>query len=155
MEGASVSAYKGLRGYWKRRSYRRLDRSGSRRRMRVVELGSTRRRRRWSWQIKITPKLARLSSPKKLLHWPKKFLIWLRDGYVKMMLGFADSRVCGVYGGSVADSGLSGFGRPPPKEYDQRVIVEVYKALMAAQAQAKAVTKVGPNRAPLAAISEE
>ncbi|KAL3725331.1 hypothetical protein ACJRO7_030356 [Eucalyptus globulus] len=153
MEGASVSAYKSLRGYWKRRSYRRLDGSGNRRRMRVVELGSTRRRRRWSWRIKISPKLRRLSSPKKLLLWPKKFLIWLRDGYVKMMLRFADSRVCGMYGASVTDSGLSAFGRQPPKEYDQRVILEVYKALMAAQA--KAVTTAGPKRVQLAAISEE
>ncbi|KAI6694652.1 hypothetical protein NL676_022362 [Syzygium grande] len=155
MEGASVSAYKGLRGYWRRRSYRRLGGSGSRRRMRVAELGSTRRRRRrWSWRIKISPKLSWLRSPRKFLLWPKKLLIWLRDGYVKMMLGIADSRVCGAYGGgSVADAGLSGFGRRPPKEYDQRVIVEVYKALMAAQA--KAVTRAAPSRLPLAAIREE
>ncbi|KAI3414379.1 uncharacterized protein J3R85_016378, partial [Psidium guajava] len=150
MEGASVVAYKGLRGYWRRRTYRRLGGSGSRRRMPVVELGSARRRRRWSCRIKVSPKLGFLRSPKKFLLWPKKFLIWLRDGYVNMMLGFADSRVGGAYG---ADVGLSGFGRRPLKEYDQRVIVEVYKALIAAQAKAVTTTRVTPNRFPLETIS--
>ncbi|XP_030543250.1 uncharacterized protein LOC115750199 [Rhodamnia argentea] len=145
MEGASMGAFKGLRGYWRRRSYRRLGvGSGIRRCMPVVELGSTRRRRRWSWRIKISPKLACLRSP-------KKFLIWLRDGYVNMMLRLADSRVGYAYG---ADVGLSGFGSRPLKEYDQKVIVEVYRALMAAQAKAMTTTRVAPSLFPLATISE-
>ncbi|KAE8009418.1 hypothetical protein FH972_005855 [Carpinus fangiana] len=124
MEGVSASMYKGLRAYWRRRGYEKLNGSGRRRRARVELLGSTRRRR--FWRIKTAPKLRRLrgSSPKKLLR-------WLRDWYVNMMLRLASSRaftagVAGGYGGATYD-GIGGFGRGPPKEYDEKVIVEIYK----------------------------
>ena len=130
MEGLSASMYKGLRGYWRRRGYEKLNGSGRRRRARVELLGSSRRRR--FWRIKTAPKLRRLrgSSPKKLLR-------WLRDWYVNMMLRLASSRaftagVAGGYGGAAYD-GIGGFGRGPSKEYDEKVIVEIYKNVVMPQ----------------------
>ncbi|XP_059438837.1 uncharacterized protein LOC132171520 [Corylus avellana] len=129
MEGVSASMYKGLRGYWRRRDYEKLNGSGRRRRARV-ELGSTRRRR--FWRIKTAPKLRRLraSSPKKLLR-------WLRDWYVNMMLRLANSRaftagVAGGYGGATCDA-IGGFARAPSKEYDEKVIVQIYKSVVMPQ----------------------
>lgn len=129
---------KGFKEYWKRREgYERLDRRGRRRRNRV-ELGSTRRRR--FWRIKIAPKirLLRMASPKNLL-------VWLRDSYVRMMIGLANSRVMSMnvgaavgYGGGFAggDSiGGFGFGKPPAKEYDEKMIIQIYKSLMMGQGQ--------------------
>ncbi|KAF9670240.1 hypothetical protein SADUNF_Sadunf13G0047800 [Salix dunnii] len=58
---------------------------------RSVELGlstTTSRRRRLTWRIKIKPKLKILKMSS-----PKKFFVWLRDAYLKMMLRFANSRV--------------------------------------------------------------
>ncbi|KAJ4727753.1 Binding protein [Melia azedarach] len=131
MEGVSMKAYKGVRNYWKRRKgYERLNGSDRRRRTTRSDVGSTRRRR--LWRIKIKPKLRvfRMSSP-------KKFFIWLRDAYVKMMMGFANSRVCasGYGGGAVAGDGVYGFGKGPLKEYDEKMIVEIYKSLVMAQGQ--------------------
>lgn len=121
MEGVSASMYKGLRGYWTRRRYERLNGMGRRRRSRV-ELGSTTTRRRRVWRIKISPKLVlfrRVPSPKKLL-------IRLRDAYVKMMLGFANSR---VFSPVISTSGTATFGKRPLKEYDERMIIEIYKSM--------------------------
>lgn len=136
MEGVSTTVYKGLRGYWRRKGYEKLSGEGRGRRVSRSELGSTstrRRRRRFSWRIKIKPKLkiSRLPSP-------KKFFIWLRDAYVKMMMGFANSRVCasaGYGGGAMAGNGVYGFGKGPLKEYDEKTIVEIYKSLVMAQGQ--------------------
>lgn len=67
---------------------------------------------------------------------PKRFFIWLRDAYVSMMMGFATSRVCRAgYGGPIADAGITSFGRGPLKEYDQRMIIEIYKSMMVTQGQ--------------------
>lgn len=134
MEGVSTTVYKGLRGYWRRKGYEKLNREGRGRRTSRSELGSTStRRRRFSWRIKIKPKLkiSRLPSP-------KKFFIWLRDAYVKMMMGFANSRVCasgGYGGGAIGGNGAYGFGKGPLKEYDEKVIVDIYKSLVMAQGQ--------------------
>ncbi|KAF8394623.1 hypothetical protein HHK36_020837 [Tetracentron sinense] len=131
MEGVSANLYKGLKGYWRRKDYERLDGSGLRRKNKVehATLGSTRRRR--FWRIKITPKL-------RFFHMrsPKKFFLRLRDAYVKMMLGFANSSVFNPgYGGGYGNSVGVGLGRVPLKEYDEKVIVEIYKSFMMAQGQ--------------------
>ncbi|XVF22138.1 hypothetical protein REPUB_Repub12eG0147900 [Reevesia pubescens] len=125
MEGISATMYKGLRGYWKRRGYVKLN--GSRRaRPSRVELGSTRRKR--FWRIKVKAKL-RIPSP-------KKFFVWLRDAYVKMMLGLANSRMVSTgYGGAMGDQGIAAFGKRPIKEYDKKMIIEIYKSLVMAQSQ--------------------
>lgn len=130
MEGVSASMYKGLRGYWTRRGYEKLDGLGRRRKSRV-ELGSTRRKR--VWRIKVAPKLGFL----RRMPSPKKLLVWLRDTYVKLMLGFANSRVfSSAYGGGViCNDGTGAYGKGPLKEYDEKMIVEIYKSLALAQGQ--------------------
>ena len=125
MDGVSVRVYKGLKRYWRRRGYNRLNVTG-RRRMNRAELGrSGSNRRRRFWRIKITPRL-RFS--------PKKFLLGLRDAYVNFMLRIANSPVIsGGYGVPVGD----GFGRVPLKEYDEKMIVEIYKSLLVTRDAAK------------------
>lgn len=71
---------------------------------------------------------------------PKKFLVWLRDSYVKMMMRLANSRVVGSSG-----YGGSGFGSGPMKEYDEKVLVEIYKSILMAQAQGNLVHRDTPN----------
>lgn len=70
---------------------------------------------------------------------PKKFFVWLRDAYVKMMLGLANSRMINSgYGGGSGfgdGGGIAAFGARPVKEYDERMIVEIYKSLVMAQGQ--------------------
>ncbi|TKY52484.1 hypothetical protein E2542_SST24006 [Spatholobus suberectus] len=136
MEGITVSVCRGLKEYWRRRGYRRLNGSGRRRRNRV-ELGSTRtgRGRFWRWRIKLAPKIRIQKIPS-----PKKVVLWVRDAYVRMMLGLANSRVMTVsasasgFGGALsgADSSFAGFGRAPPKEYDEKMIIQIYKSLLMA-----------------------
>ncbi|XP_008790857.1 uncharacterized protein LOC103707921 [Phoenix dactylifera] len=127
-EASEMEAYKGgLKGYWKRRAYQRLDGSGGgTRRRRRAELGGGRKRR--FWRIRIAPPrlrfLARVASP-------KRFLARIRDAYVRMMLSFASSGAIAAgyteYGGDAA----AGFRRPQLKEYDEKMIVEIYKSLVA------------------------
>ncbi|KAF8401393.1 hypothetical protein HHK36_012331 [Tetracentron sinense] len=131
MEGMSTTLYNGLKRSWRRKDYERLNGSGQRRKSRVqfATLGSTRRRR--FWRIKITPKLRFFNITS-----PKSFFTELRDSYVKMMLGFANCRVFNPgYGGGYGNSLGFGVGGPTLKEYDQKVIVEIYKSLMMAQKQ--------------------
>ncbi|KAL3652908.1 hypothetical protein CASFOL_002589 [Castilleja foliolosa] len=131
MEGVSKSVYKGIKGYWRRKGYKRLN-GGGKRKLRVVQLGSadtgegSRRRRRF-WRFKLTPRLKL-----KLRFSPKKFLIRLRDAYVNMMMKIANSR---VIGGGYPGDGVMGFGLRPVKEYDERMIVEIYKSIVMAQGQ--------------------
>ncbi|GAB4830033.1 hypothetical protein Ancab_019677 [Ancistrocladus abbreviatus] len=136
MEGITAKAYKGIRGYWKRKGYERLNGPSSRKqrksRVELAQMGSApdsnprRRRRLWRWRIKLSPKI-RICSP-------KKWLTKLRDAYVKMMLSLANSAPfsSGVFG--AVDYGTA-FGRPALKEYDEKMIVEIYKSLVMAQGQ--------------------
>lgn len=126
-----------LRGYWRRKKYVRLDgydrRSWRRRRVEVATMGGTgggggsdRRSggRKRFWRIRIVPRLRflRLSTPKRLL-------IRLRDAYVNMMLRLANSP-------ALAGAGGYSYGAPAMpvrkvKEYDEKMIVEIYKTLVA------------------------
>ncbi|MQL96059.1 hypothetical protein Taro_028730 [Colocasia esculenta] len=142
-----MEGYKGgLKGYWKRKRYQRLDGGGGARsrgwRWRSqrprVQLsaagdqgeGAGGRRRRF-WRIKIAPKLRFL---RRAVAAPRQLLTAVRDAYVRMMLRFANSRVfsagggLGYFGG---DPAPLGFGPPALKEYDEKMIVEIYKSLMA------------------------
>ncbi|KAL3648085.1 hypothetical protein CASFOL_009053 [Castilleja foliolosa] len=137
MEGVSNSVYKGIKGYWRRKGYERLgDGGGRKRKVRTVKLapsatGESSRRRRRFWRIKLTPRLKL-----KLRFSPKKFLIGLRDAYVNMMMKIGNSRVIGGgYGGGYPGDGVMGFGLRPVKEYDERMIVEIYKSIVMAQGQ--------------------
>ncbi|XP_042991304.1 uncharacterized protein LOC122318183 isoform X1 [Carya illinoinensis] len=131
MEGVSATTYKvGLRGYWRRRGYEKLNGSGHRRRTRSGQLGSSRWRSRfWRWRIKITPRLRVLRLPS-----PKSLLVRLRDWYVKLMLRLANSRVCSVGGyGTNTVAACDGFPRGTLKEYDEKMIVEIYKSMVMGQ----------------------
>ncbi|GFP96327.1 hypothetical protein PHJA_001776800, partial [Phtheirospermum japonicum] len=124
--GVSNAVYKGIKGYWRRKGYERLDGGGGRKRK-----GEVSKRRRRFWRIKQTPRLKL-----KLRFLPKKFLIGLRDAYVNMMMKIANSRVIGGgYGGGYPGDGVMGFGLRPVKEYDERMIVENYKSIVMAQGQ--------------------
>ncbi|GMJ01331.1 hypothetical protein like AT2G47485 [Hibiscus trionum] len=128
MEGISVTVYKSLKHYWKRKGYVKLNGcSTGARRSKVVKLGSTRRRRR---RIRVKAKLRIVPSPKKLF-------VWLRDAYVKMMQGLANSRVVvnTGYGGAIGDRNVATFGKRPVKEYGGRMIADIYKSLAMAQGQ--------------------
>jgi len=115
--------------YWqKSRGYERLDGSAKKaksggRNVKRVKFDRTKKRR--FWRIKIVPKLRVLKKAS-----PKKFLTWLRDAYVNMMLSFANSRVIessygfGEYG---YGSGLAS------REYDEKKLVEIYKSMLMAQ----------------------
>lgn len=144
MEGASASLYRAMRGYWRKRGYERLAGPGSRGEGRAdLDPPAPRRGRlrgrRWRrlscWRVRLTPrvKLVRLAAS------PRRFFLWLRDAYVKMMLGFASSAALGGgfgYGhGCGGDAGAAGFGRAPAKEYDRKMLVEIYKSVLVAQGQ--------------------
>ncbi|XP_004299916.1 PREDICTED: uncharacterized protein LOC101303708 [Fragaria vesca subsp. vesca] len=114
MEGVSATVHKGLRGYWRRRGYKKLSGNGKK------------RRRVWRRRIKLAPKLKL-----RITRFPK-FLVWLRDAYVNLMMRFANSRVFTTsYGGSVCHGGS--FGTRPLKEYDDKIIIDIYKSLMLSQ----------------------
>ena len=137
--------YRGLRWYWKRKGYEKLG--GRRRRGNRVELGSGRKKTRRVWRIRVAPKLGFL---RRAVAAPRRLLVWLRDAYVRLMLGFANSRVCSAgYGGGLGlgggDGAAGGFGRGPAKEYDERMIVEIYKSIVM-QAQGQLVHRDAPNK---------
>ncbi|XP_050377768.1 uncharacterized protein LOC126795005 [Argentina anserina] len=128
MEGVSTSVYKGLRGYWRSRGYVKLSGSGRHHKNWMEP------RKRRVWRIKLAPKV-KLSFLRRIPS-PNKFLVWLRDAYVNLMLGFANSRVfTTTYGGSICHDGTGSFGKRPLKEYDDKMIVEIYKSLMLTQGQ--------------------
>ncbi|XP_038897065.1 uncharacterized protein LOC120085238 isoform X2 [Benincasa hispida] len=142
MEGVSVSVYNGLRRYLRRKSYRKLAGSVGRK-TETVQLGAAGgRRRRRIWRIKISPKLRlfrRLPSLKKLL-------LWLRDSYVRAMLAFANSRVIGSGSGGGGGDGIwAGAGRSTLKEYDEKMITEIYKSLVVAQGRLPPPESVRPS----------
>lgn len=119
-----------LKKYWRRsiRGYQRLHVS-DRRKRETLKLGSNQRRK--TWQIKIATKIRipKISSPKKIV-------LWVRDSYVKMMLALANSMGASAtgYGGDAVSTARDGFRRaPPPKEYDEKMIIDMYKSLVMVQ----------------------
>ncbi|XP_031486251.1 uncharacterized protein LOC116254808 [Nymphaea colorata] len=114
VEGVSAVLYRSIKRYWRRRHYERLDGSASsRRRVRFTTAGGRRR-----WRIKL-PSRFRIASPRKIL-------MRLRDGYTRMMLRLASSS---AFVGGQALGYSDPFGAPPLKEYDEKVMVEIYKSL--------------------------
>ncbi|KAL3333817.1 hypothetical protein AABB24_030531 [Solanum stoloniferum] len=138
--GLSVSTpslYSGLNCYWKRRrrgGYERLNGSGCRRKNRVG-LGRGR-----FWKINLKPRLKLSRNCLKLWRfWPKKLLLNMRDAYVNMMMKIANSRCMSSGIGGFG----SGFGTRQLKEYDEKVLVEIYKSMIIAQGQLVARDGVG------------
>ncbi|KAJ0979898.1 hypothetical protein J5N97_015372 [Dioscorea zingiberensis] len=123
----------GLKAYWKEKAYRRLDATEGkqrrrRRRLPKAELGDGRRRVFWRIRsrIRIAP---RLRSLRKVT--PKRILAWIRDAYVRLMLAFARSAALGGGYGYSGEAAAMGFSQPMVKEYDEKVLVEIYKSILA------------------------
>lgn len=140
MEGVSTRVYSGLKSYWRRRGYKKLNRKNNNR-VELSSSGPTRKRR--FWKVKLTPKLKVKINLK--LFSLKKFLRGLRDAYVNAMLRIANTR---GFGGDYYGGGIDGFGmRPVIKEYDEKALVEIYKSILKARdaAAAAATAKIGPE----------
>ncbi|CAO2203346.1 unnamed protein product [Urochloa humidicola] len=140
----------GIKAYWKRRGYYRVDAAAAQRRppLPTAELGgggvaqpqppppedgsSARRcRRRRGWRVR------RGQLGRRLLHAlsPRRWLVRLRDAYVSAMLRLASSPAVGYGAGAPycapATHGAS-FARPAQlKEYDEKVLVEIYRSILA------------------------
>ncbi|KAF5801023.1 hypothetical protein HanRHA438_Chr06g0252331 [Helianthus annuus] len=110
MTRITARVYQGVKGYWRRRRYKRLG-------------GKSQRR---FWRIRITRKLKL-----KLRFSPKKLLIRIRDAYVNMMMRMANSSLVAGTGGY----GEAKFGMKPGVKYDEKVIIELYKSLVMRQSQ--------------------
>jgi hypothetical protein len=126
MEGITSSMQRGFKKYWKRRKGYQILNKSNRRKKNTVKLGggatTTGTKRRW--RIKISPKIKipKISSPKKWM------VVWLRDTYVRMMLGLANSKVMSL---STFGDPTGGFGRTQqPKEYDDKMLVHMYNSLV-------------------------
>lgn len=134
----------GIKAYWKRRGYYRLDAAAAQRRppLPTAELGGgapqqqqeeggrRRRRRRQGWRVRrgLGRRLLRVLSP-------RRWLVRFRDAYVSAMLRLASSPAVGYGAGApycaAANHGAA-FARPPQlKEYDEKVLVEIYRSILA------------------------
>ncbi|KAE8778145.1 hypothetical protein D1007_49012 [Hordeum vulgare] len=134
MAGASATSTRkgGIKAYWKHRGYDRLDAAAAQRRppLAKAELGAgepaTAGRRR-GWRVRrrgLGRRLLRALSPRRLL-------ARLRDAYVSAMLRLASSAAVG-YGSAPFCAGAEPFARPRPlKEYDEKVLVEMYRSILA------------------------
>ncbi|KAI3856174.1 hypothetical protein MKX03_027756 [Papaver bracteatum] len=136
MEGVSVSAYKGLKGYWRRRGYQKLN-GGSKQRCRGNNVEglerrapSSNRRRRFTWRIKITRPKLRFFRVNYRLNAREVFQRF-RDAYVRLMVSFAKSRVfINGFGGGGSGSSV-GYGLGKPHQYDEKTMVEIYRSMIA------------------------
>ncbi|KAI3682769.1 hypothetical protein L1987_83006 [Smallanthus sonchifolius] len=125
MADLKTGVYKGVKRYWRRRSYRRLATTTT------DEFRS--KPRKWSWKIRMPRRL-------KIRFSPKKLIARVHDAYVRMMMRVASSLVVrtGVVGG-YGGGGFGEFGMRPVKEYDEKMIIQMYNSMVVRQAQLKAV----------------
>ncbi|KAL6619405.1 hypothetical protein ACP70R_034544 [Stipagrostis hirtigluma subsp. patula] len=137
----------GIKAYWKRRGYDRLDAAAAQRRPRLptAELGGAggegvaaaqqtqqegQRRRRRGWRVGrraggLGRCILRALSPRRLLS-------RLRDAYVSAMLRLASSAAVGGYGAAPFCPAADPFSRPRPlREYDEKMLVEIYRSVLA------------------------
>uniref|UniRef100_A0ACD5TA45 Uncharacterized protein n=1 Tax=Avena sativa TaxID=4498 RepID=A0ACD5TA45_AVESA len=136
MAGATATGTRkgGIKAYRKLRGYDRLDAAAAQRRppLATAELGggaaaaATAGRRR-GWRVRrrgLGRRVLRALSP-------RRWLARLRDAYVNAMLRLASSAAVG-YGSTPYCSGPEPFARTrPPKEYDDKVLVEMYRSILA------------------------
>ncbi|RAL42077.1 unnamed protein product [Cuscuta campestris] len=139
MEGVSVSVYNGIKEYLKtkRSGYERITRPGARGRKCRVELGGGRKEA--PWRIKLRPKLKLRIN---LRFSPKKLLLRLRDAYVGLMLRVSNTRAIGGFAGNT----VSDFTARSVKEYDERMIIQIYKSLLIAHGQTRLASADAPPR---------
>ncbi|KAF8720039.1 hypothetical protein HU200_024811 [Digitaria exilis] len=144
--GGGGAAYKGgIKAYWKRRGYDRIDAAAAQRRPRLptAELGggearpspapepaAGRRRRGWRVRRRVGVfgrRILRALSPRRLL-------VRLRDAYVNAMLRIASSAAVAGYGAAAPYcTAPDPFTRPRPltRDYDEKALVEIYRAILA------------------------
>ncbi|RLM92050.1 hypothetical protein C2845_PM08G11340 [Panicum miliaceum] len=134
----------GIKAYWKRRGYYRVDAAAAQRRppLPTAELGGgvaqppkpedgSGRRRRRGWRVRrgqLGRRLLRALSP-------RRWLVRLRDAYVSAMLRLASSPAVGYGAGApycASTTHGAAFARPPQlKENDEKVLVEIYRSILA------------------------
>ncbi|CAM0955908.1 unnamed protein product [Alopecurus aequalis] len=142
MAGASATGSTrkgGIKAYRKLRGYDRLDAAAAQRRppLATAELGggaggaaatATAGNRRRGWRVKrrgLGRRILRALSP-------RRWLVRLRDAYVNAMLRLASSAAVGYGSTPYCGGGGEPFARPrPPKEYDEKVLVEMYRSILA------------------------
>lgn len=130
----------GIKGYWKKRvsNYSGLRRPppstvvlGSAEDCDSATSGICASRRRRFWRIPRRIRILRRIGP------PKRWLARLRDAYVNMMLRVANSAPLGYGFGYDCGGGYGGadvaFGSRRLKEYDEKMLVEIYKNLLISQ----------------------
>lgn len=94
------------------------------------------------WKVRVVPKIKFLR-----LTTPKRLLVRLRDAYVNVMLKLASSPALAYAGGMPAARGFK--PAPPLKEYDEKVIVEIYKTLVAQGRLSAAADQLPGRRLPM------
>ncbi|RCV23647.1 hypothetical protein SETIT_5G023800v2 [Setaria italica] len=133
----------GIKAYWKRRGYYRVDAAAAQRRppLPTAELGGGVAQPPPGGRLRPAPppRVARAPGPARasLLRAlsPRRWLVRLRDAYVSAMLRLASSPAVGYGAGTpycaTTPHGAT-FGRPPQlKEYDEKVLVEIYRSILA------------------------
>ncbi|KAL6850365.1 hypothetical protein ACP4OV_020992 [Aristida adscensionis] len=149
----------GIKAYWRRRGYYRLDAAAAQRRppLPTAELGGGAggggarppqpegRPRRRGWRVRrgLGRRLLRALSP-------RRWLVRLRDAYVSAMLRLASSPAVGYGAGgpycAAATTHAGAFARPRQlKEYDEKVLVEIYRSILA---RSGALAVAGDGAAP-------
>ncbi|KAK1428150.1 hypothetical protein QVD17_16978 [Tagetes erecta] len=118
--------YKGVKRYWRRRGYRRLSPATAT----TNELRSS-NRKTWSWKIRMP---RRLKIKLRFKFNPKKFIARVQDAYVRMMMRVAN--LPAVSSGAIAGYGggdIGQFGMRAVKEYDEKMIIQMYNSLVMRQ----------------------
>ncbi|KAL8214863.1 hypothetical protein R6Q57_004312 [Mikania cordata] len=125
MEDSKMRGFKGVKRYWRRRGYRRLAPANE----------SRSKRGKWSWKLRIP---RRLKIKLKFKFNPKKLIARVHDAYVRMMMRVADLPAvrCGAIAG-YGGGGSGEFGMRPMKEYDEKIIIQMYNSLVMRQIQLK------------------
>lgn len=134
---ANAKSFKGgLKGYWRKRgfTYSRLSHP----KPSTVVLGSDTSATASTSRGKRFFRIPRRIRFLKRIGSPKRWLAYLRDAYVRMMLRLASSASLG-YGYSGADVA---FGPQKWKEYDEKMLVEIYKQVLSQGAIVPAETGV-------------
>uniref|UniRef100_A0A0E0DQG0 Uncharacterized protein n=1 Tax=Oryza meridionalis TaxID=40149 RepID=A0A0E0DQG0_9ORYZ len=157
MAGDGATYKGGIKAYWKRRGYGRLDPASSahrRPRLPTAELGDGSAagagragwRARWrGWRVRrrgLGRRILRALSPRRLL-------ARLRDAYVRGMLRLASSAAVAGGGG-----GADPFARPRPlREYDEKALVEIYRSILARGGGGGGVVPVAGDAAAVVAVA--
>ncbi|XP_052138151.1 uncharacterized protein LOC127756810 [Oryza glaberrima] len=154
----------GVKAYWKHRGYYRLDAAAAQRRapLPTAELGGgarrggapaqepRRARRHRGWRVRrgLGRRVLRALSP-------RRWLVRLRDAYVSAMLRLASSPAVGFGAGApYCTAGQESFARPRQlKEYDEKVLVEIYRSILARGGVPVAVPAGGPAATATAAAT--